>query len=157
MNRALLVGAAMSTLVFAAACTPKVETLGNTPRKEQLEKIKPGQTKDQVRQSLGSPSSVAMFDKNTWYYIGKREEQWAFLTPRVKKQSVLIVRFNGTGTVSEVKKLGLKDAKDVNYVKAETPTMGREDGLIRSMMRLLLDQRSLLGGGGGGGSPDDFR
>lgn len=155
MRSVVLAGIAASALAFTAACSPKVETLGNTPRKEQLEQIRPGQTKEQVRQTLGSPSSVAMFDKNTWYYIGKREEQWAFLTPRVKKQNVLIVRFNGGGTVSEVKRLGLKDAKQVSYVTAETPTMGREDGLITSLMRTLLDQRSLLGGGGG--AADDFR
>ena len=100
---------------------------------------------------MGSPSSIAMFDKNTWYYISKREETYAFFKPRVKKQKVLIVRFSNVGTVKEISTLGLADAREVKYVESETPTMGREDGLITSMMRILLGQRSIFSGGGSEG------
>ena len=68
-NRILVLAAATTALIVLGACAPRVATVGNAPRKEQLDKVRPGQTKEQVRQALGSPSSVAMFDKNIWYYI----------------------------------------------------------------------------------------
>lgn len=149
-NRIFALAAATTALIVLGACAPRVATVGNAPRKEQLDKVRPGQTKEQVRQALGSPSSVAMFDKNIWYYISKREESYAFFKPTVKEQKVLIVRFTNTGQVSEVKRLSLADSRDVKYVDQETPTLGHEDGVITSLVRLLTDQRGILGGGAGG-------
>jgi len=148
MKRFLVLSAAMSAMIVLGACAPRVATIGNAPRKEQLERVKPGQTKEQVRQALGSPSSVAMFDKNIWYYISKREESYAFFKPRVKEQKVLIVRFTDAGQVREVKRLSLADARDVKYVDQETPTLGKEDGVLTSLMRILTDQRGILAPGG---------
>jgi outer membrane protein assembly factor BamE (lipoprotein component of BamABCDE complex) len=144
MKRILVLSAAVSAMIILGACAPRVATIGNAPRKDQLAKVKPGQTREQVRQALGSPSSVAMFDKNIWYYISKREESYAFFKPRVKEQKVLIVRFTDTGHVREVKRLSLADARDVKYVDQETPTLGREDGVLTSLMRILTDQRGIL-------------
>jgi len=144
MKRILVLSAAVSAMVVLGACAPRVATLGNAPRKDQLAKVKPGQTREQVRQALGSPSSVAMFDKNIWYYISKREESYAFFKPTVKEQKVLIVRFTDTGQVREVKRLSLADARDVKYVDQETPTLGHEDGVLTSLMRIITDQRGIL-------------
>ena len=144
IKRILVVGAAASAMIILGACAPRVATLGNAPRKEQLEQIRPGQTKEQVRQALGSPSSVAMFDKNIWYYISKREESYAFFKPTVKEQKVLIVRFTDAGQVKEIKRLSLADARKVKYVDDETPTLGHEDGVLTSLMRILTDQRGIL-------------
>jgi len=150
-NRILILGAAAAALLVLGACAPRVATLGNAPRKEELAKVRPGQTKEQVREALGSPSSVATFDKNTWYYISKREESYAFFKPSVKEQKVLIVSFSETGQVKEIKRLSLADARDVKYVDQETPTLGREDGVLTSLVRLLTDQRGILGRGPAGG------
>ena len=150
-NRILILGAAAAALLVLGACAPNVATLGNAPRKEELAKVRPGQTKEQVRQTLGSPSSVATFDKNTWYYISKREESYAFFKPSVKEQKVLIVRFDTAGQVRDIKRLSLADARDVKYVDQETPTLGREDGVLTSLVRLLTDQRGILGSNPAGG------
>lgn len=149
MRRIVKICVASAAIVMVGACAPRVATLGNAPQEEQLAKLKPGQSKAQVRRTLGSPSSIALFDKNTWYYISKREESYAFFKPRIRNQKVLIVRFNNVGRVKEIKTLSLADAREVKYVDSETPTMGKEDGLITSMIRVLLGQRGILGGGGG--------
>lgn len=155
MKAVAIIGLTVCVIAATSACSPRVDTLGNAPRKEQLAQLKTGLTKEQVRQTLGSPSSVAMFDQDTWYYISKREARYAFFKPNVREQNVIIVRFDGGGIVREIKQLGLKDAREVRYVREETPTMGREDGLITAMMRTLLDQRGLLGTGGT--SAGDYR
>ena len=147
MKPILVVCIAAAAAMVVGGCAPRVATLGNAPRKEQLAQLRPGQTKQQVRQVLGSPSSVAVFNKDIWYYISKREESYAFFKPTVKEQKVLIVRFAGNGRVKDIKRLSLADARKVKYVDAETPTLGREDGVITAMLRLLTNQRGILGGG----------
>jgi outer membrane protein assembly factor BamE len=42
---------------------------GNFVSKEQLESIRPGMNKDQVKQILGSPLVVDMFHPNRWDYV----------------------------------------------------------------------------------------
>ena len=42
---------------------------GNFVSKEQLDSIRPGMTKDQIRQIVGSPLIVDMFHPNRWDYI----------------------------------------------------------------------------------------
>jgi len=121
------------------ACTPIVENLGNRALKENVEQIQVGQTtKAEVVRLLGSPSNVAAFDENTWYYISARQVQFAFLKPRTTEQNVLVIRFDGAGVVREMKELGLQDAQATTYVDRTTPTRGGEPGLLRSLYDTIM-------------------
>jgi outer membrane protein assembly factor BamE (lipoprotein component of BamABCDE complex) len=121
------------------ACTPIVENLGNRALKENVEQIQVGQTtKAEVVRLLGSPSNVAAFDENTWYYISARQVQLAFLKPRTTEQNVLVIRFDGAGVVREMKELGLQDAQATTYVDRTTPTRGGEPGLLRSLYDTIM-------------------
>jgi outer membrane protein assembly factor BamE (lipoprotein component of BamABCDE complex) len=56
-----------------AACVPTVDQRGNLPEPDKLAGIRPGATtKDEVAKILGTPSSTAVFDNKTWYYISRR-------------------------------------------------------------------------------------
>src|SRR5258706_8486866 len=67
-----------------AACSPMVDTRGNMPPPEIVSTIQPGvTTRTQVSQLLGSPSSVATFNDRTWYYIGRKTETVAFMSPEL--------------------------------------------------------------------------
>jgi outer membrane protein assembly factor BamE (lipoprotein component of BamABCDE complex) len=132
--------AALFALALAgAACTPIADNLGNRALKESVEQIRVGHsTKSDVTRLLGSPSNVAAFDENTWYYISARQVQYAFLKPRTTEQNVLVVRFDEAGTVREVKELGLQDAQATTYVDRTTPTRGGEPGFLRSLYDTLM-------------------
>ena len=113
-------------LVLAlAACSPRVDVRGNLPDPERLSEIAPGeQTREEVAQILGTPSSVAMFDKETWYYVSQRTETLAFFEPEIKERSVVVLQFDEKGVVSDVRKLGIEEGKDVLPVERTTPTSG---------------------------------
>jgi outer membrane protein assembly factor BamE (lipoprotein component of BamABCDE complex) len=136
------------------ACNPIVDNLGNRALKENVEQIRVGSsTKQEVVRLLGSPSNVAAFDENTWYYISARQMQLAFLKPRTTEQNVLMIRFDASGVVREMKELGLQDAQATTYVDRTTPTRGGEPGLLRSMYDTIMrgpitrrDSRSRRGG-----------
>lgn len=115
---------AMAALI--AACAPIVDTRGNVPDADVVEKIRIGATtRDEVSSVLGSPSSVATFDPNTWYYISKRTETVAFFRPEVLDQKVLTIRFDEAGLVRDVSQTGKEAGEEIEPVDRVTPTSGQ--------------------------------
>lgn len=120
--------------LLLGACTPRIQTHGNLPDPDRLADIKPGQiSRDEVEEILGSPSSIALFDKETWYYVSERTETSAFFAPEVKERKVIIVKFEPNGVVSSVDTKGLDDGRVIQPVERETPTAGTEMTLIQQM------------------------
>jgi outer membrane protein assembly factor BamE (lipoprotein component of BamABCDE complex) len=79
-----------------------------------------------VAKILGTPSSTAVFDNKTWYYISRRTKQIAFFDPDVVDQQVYIVNFDERGVVKAVDHRDLKDGRDIEPAPGATPAPGRE-------------------------------
>ncbi len=132
---------AVAGLAFAlSACAPRITIRGNLPDPERLAEIQLGQhSRDQVAEILGTPSSTAVFDQETWYYVSERTATLAFFKPRVTRRQVLVLRFDKEGVVTDISTLGLKDGRVVKPVERETPTAGNEltimDQLIGNLGR----------------------
>jgi outer membrane protein assembly factor BamE (lipoprotein component of BamABCDE complex) len=145
------------TLALAAACAPVVDIRGNMPDADLLSEIKEGATtREQVQEKLGSPTSIATFDDNVWYYISKKTQQTAFFDPKVLEQRVLVLRFSDTGRLAEMKSLTLDDAQEVNLVRRFTPTAGQDLGILEQLVgnlgRFNADERTGRIGRSGGRS-----
>ena len=126
--------AAVLGAALLAACTPTQDTRGYMPDEDAIAQVKPGETtKDKVYDLFGSPSSMGTFDQNVWYYIEKRTEQLAFYEVKTLNQRVLAVEFDPGGTVSAVKRWGIKDGKEIDPVARITETRGRELGFIEQV------------------------
>jgi len=139
LPRAAGLAALLAASLAAAACNPITDNLGNRALKENVDQIQVGRTtKNEVVRLFGSPSNVAAFDANTWYYISARQVQYAFLKPKTMEQQVLQIRFDESGVVREVKQLGLEDAKETTYVGRTTPTRGGEPGFLRSIYDTIM-------------------
>ena len=108
---------------------------GFIPDDELVQQIETGQhDRTYVEELLGSPSSVANFDGETWYYITRRTETLAFFEPKVKDQRVLAISFDlATGTVQTVETYGLADGRLIQLVERETPTRGRQLGFFEQL------------------------
>ncbi|MBI1272529.1 MAG: outer membrane protein assembly factor BamE [Alphaproteobacteria bacterium] len=120
--------------LLAAACTPVVANRGNMVDADRLAEIKAGvSTREEVAVKLGSPSHIAALDENTWYYIGRRTEQYAFFDPEVTEQQVVLVTFDDAGIVKDIEKIDTSGAKDISPVQRATPTFGRETTLIQDL------------------------
>lgn len=133
-------------LAALAGCDFPVFDRGNLPKADALTQIKPGVTdKAEVRHLLGTPSSIAAFDKNTWYYISKKEEDIAFLRPEILDQEVYAIRFNDKGIVTDVSHKGLKDARAVTPNPNVTPAQGRPFTFLEQ----LIGNFGKFGNGGG--------
>ena len=130
----LLVMAASAAAL--AACTPEKDLHGMLPDKELIAEIKPGQTRQEdVTRILGTPSAMATFDKETWYYIGEKTETVAFFKPDILEHKVLVVRFTKEGVVEDIEQVDAKkDGKQVSLVTRETPTKGKELTIIQQLV-----------------------
>ena len=129
VRRALL-GCALAA-VLLAGCTPQVHQQGHVADPEALAEIKPGvQTREEVARLLGTPSAVGTFDDARWYYISRRSETTAFHAPELVDQNVTVIAFDENGVVAGITSLSLAEARAIAHVEDETPTRGRELGLL---------------------------
>ena len=124
----------LASVVALAACSPRIDQRGNLLDPDAVLAVQPGvQTKDQVAQLLGTPSTVATFDDKTWYYISKRTETTAFFPSDITDQQVLVVRFNDSNVVENVHIYGMDDAYEIEPVSRTTPTYGQKLTILQQL------------------------
>ena len=140
MGRRLpVVGALCTALVIAVgACSPTTLRHGHQFRESDIQQIQPGMTQDAVRLTLGTPDTQSTISGGmAYYYISSTTEQMAFMKPTETDRKVLAVYFNPVGTVDRVAQYGRKDGKIFDYVKRETPSHARDQGLVGQILRVL--------------------
>ncbi|MEX0809735.1 MAG: outer membrane protein assembly factor BamE [Dongiaceae bacterium] len=121
--------------LLAASCGGKYDVRGNEPDPDKVLAVHPGiDTRQQVSQLLGTPSTTSTFDPNVWYYISKRTEQYAFFDPDIIDQEVLVVKFDDGGLVSDMYIYGVEDGRIVEPVERTTPTYGQELTLMQQLI-----------------------
>ncbi len=126
--------AGLAACLVLTACAARVDSRGNLPDGEALARIKIGEvSKMEVQEVLGSPSSVAAFNDNEWYYISKRTETVAFYRPKVVESKILVLRFDRAGVLKEMETLDQSDSRDVDLVKRETATAGNEITVLQQL------------------------
>ena len=126
---------ALSAAVALAGCTKTVEQRGNLPPPDEIGQIHPGKTtKDEVAKILGTPSSVGVFDDNSWYYISRRTSQFSFFDPKAVDQQVYIVDFNDHNVVKAVDHKTMKDGQEIAPVARATPAPGRELSFLEQIV-----------------------
>ncbi len=134
-RRLALSVASVIVATLAAGCSPTIDTRGNLPDPDQVLKVQPGvDTKNEVAQLLGSPSTTGTFDNDKWYYISTRTRSIAFLEPDIEDQQVLVVSFNKAGVVNDMKIIGLEDAKQITPSERVTPTLGRHITILQQLL-----------------------
>jgi outer membrane protein assembly factor BamE (lipoprotein component of BamABCDE complex) len=120
------------------ACVETVIKHGHQFSEKDLQQIAPGTSEEQVKTTLGSPTSTASVGAGTaYYYISSTQGQTAFFNPKEKDRRVLAVYFGPLGSVDRVAHYGLKDGKVFDYVKQETPSHARDEGILKALFRNL--------------------
>lgn len=118
-----------------SACTPQVATRGNLLEDYQMKEILPGiDAKEDVVRKIGSPTTIAPFDDNVWYYMGQRTEKKGILDPKITQERIVVVSFNqADGKVDKI--IERKDGReDVPIVQRTTPTSGNEFTFMQQML-----------------------
>ncbi len=129
----------LGTVVIVAAllngCLSRIATRGNLPDPDLLATMEEkNATQNEVTQILGSPSTVAMFENETWFYISERTETVAFFEPEVLERKVVVMEFNIAGQLQKVRIIELQDGQDITLVERTTPTLGNESGILEQFI-----------------------
>ena len=114
-------------LILIIGCQKQVETRGNSLDPKLVSSIKPGIHKRyHIERLLGSPSTIATFDEELWYYIGSSVKTFSFFKPELLKRKVLVIKFDQKGFVRNIRHLDTTNQKEIDFVERKTPTKGKE-------------------------------
>lgn len=138
-GRSLSLSAAVLALAALGACTPTKEYHGYVADNPDAPlPVQVGvDTKDTITQRLGSPSTATALDaapETSWYYISTTRERYAFLRPQTTSRKVTVIRFDGNNVVSAVEEFGMDRGRVIAYNTNETPTRGRELGILEQLL-----------------------
>src|SRR5262245_15022602 len=125
---------ALAALVLTA-CENITDIRGFAPSPGTGGKLEVGtQSREDVQRLIGTPSAVATFNPNVWYYISEKQEMWGPSKPWVSEQSVIQITFNESGRVDKIKYYDLKDAQNITMVARITPTSGKELTVLEQLL-----------------------
>ena len=129
---------ALALAAATTACTPTRDYHGYIADEALPKDIEPGvDTRSTVLARLGSPSTKSIFDDNTWIYMSATRTRIAYFKPKVTERTVTAIRFGEDNTVSEVLNYDQEDGEVIRYASSETPTRGRQLGLLEQIFGTL--------------------
>ncbi len=126
----------LAASVFLAACTGDRLQHGHYLTATDLQQVQPGMSQDQVKLSLGTPTTQSTIDGNSaYYYVSTVKTQTAFFKPKTVDRKVVAVYFDPFGTVDRVAQYGLQDGKVVDFVTRKTPSQKGDGSFISQFFR----------------------
>jgi outer membrane protein assembly factor BamE (lipoprotein component of BamABCDE complex) len=137
-RRARVPALAVAACLALAACGETITTHGHQFQENDMQSVAPGMSQEQVKTALGTPTTTATVGGGSaYYYISSTHGQTAFFKPVEKDRKVVAVYFSPMGSVDRVAQYGLKDGKVFDYVTQKTPTVSRDEGLLKALFRNL--------------------
>lgn len=142
-SRVVIVAALGGVSALAVGCNSVSNTLnardvmtqGYVLDDETLELVPVGSSREQVQLALGSPSTTATFDNEVFYYISQtRVRNAAFMKPKLVDQRILAIYFGPDDRVEKIANYGMKDGKLFDFVSRTTPTGGKDENFLASMI-----------------------
>ena len=146
-SRAVLI-ALVAGVTAVAGCSETMIRHGHHFRQTDLQQISPGMGQDQVRASLGTPTTTSPLKSGSaFYYISSTTKQSAaFMGPRETDRQVVAVYFTPTGSVERVAQYGMKDGKVFDFISRSTPSANTNDEtVVQQLFRNLGKRGSVFG------------
>jgi outer membrane protein assembly factor BamE (lipoprotein component of BamABCDE complex) len=136
MRRTVSLGMPLAVAgLLLAACDNIADLRGFSPSPGSVDKLEvKTQSREDVQRLIGTPSAVATFNPNVWYYISAKQEYWGPSKPWITEQSVIQITFDETGRVQTIKYYDLADAQNITMVARVTPTSGKELTVLEQIL-----------------------
>lgn len=149
-GRAVTLVAALTAGMLAAGCAATTTKHGHLFQETDLQQIQAGMSQEQVKLSLGTPTTTATAgNSNAFYYMSSTMKQNVLSAPTETDRQVVAVYFNQVGSVERVANYGIKDGKVFDTISRKTPSANQNDeGILKQMFRNLGQRGSIFGGDG---------
>ncbi|HEY2132167.1 MAG TPA: outer membrane protein assembly factor BamE [Acetobacteraceae bacterium] len=108
---------------------------GNRVDADALKELVPGtSTRADALSLIGSPTTKAPFDDNSWIYIGEVTKPVIGGTQEVLDQEVVLLTFDDKGVLKVVTKKGPDDSLPVAVVARTTPSPGSNASILQQLL-----------------------
>lgn len=113
----------------------KPQTRGNKVDDDQLAQLIPGtSTRRDATALLGTPTTQATFDENTWLYISQVTRAEIGATNLVEEQRVVALTFDAGGILRGITKRGADDSIAVAVADGATKSPGTETSFMQQLL-----------------------
>ena len=99
--------------------------------------------KNDVLDILGKPSTISLFDKNSWFYMESEKVNQSLFKlgkSKIQKNNILLISFNNYGIVDTKKIYTINDMKKLNILKNTTVKKYDETSFAGKLLK-SLDQK----------------
>lgn len=152
--------AAVSPLAACDVFDMPVQSRGNRVEAEHLKELNPGvSTRTDVTALIGSPTTKAPFDDNTWIYVGLVTQSRIGRTPGVLSQEAVVLTFDDRGILRGIETRTEKDSLPVTVSERSTPSPGTEASFMQQLFGNIGRFNATApspGGGPSGAAPKAF-
>jgi outer membrane protein assembly factor BamE (lipoprotein component of BamABCDE complex) len=140
---------AVAVAILLQACSPLVANHGYVPPESALAQLQIGvDTAESVVAKLGRPTTTGVLGNRGLYYVQSRFSQMAFFEPQEIDREVLVLSFNGNGTLGNIERFGLEDGRVVQLNPARTAEVFADRTFVSQLLGNIgrFDAGSLIGG-----------
>jgi outer membrane protein assembly factor BamE (lipoprotein component of BamABCDE complex) len=121
-------------LAILGACSHPVEHRGASYEAEKIPLITPRKTtKNDVLQTLGSPTSTSQFGPETWYYLSNKDQRSPFQKPRFITQGHVAIQFDEKNIVEQVKTYQPNDFIPHSQLQEKTKARGNDASFLQEL------------------------
>ncbi len=124
----------LSCILGVNACAPMRDTHGNFLKTHDIQSVKIGvDTRVEIVQKLGSPTTIAPFDDKKWYYLGQKTLKKGIFDAKVEQERIVLVQFDEDGVASSIREID-QERIDIPLNEDKTHTGGNEIGAIQQLL-----------------------
>ncbi len=98
--------------------------------------------KNDIRNSIGPPSSISKFG-DTWFYIERRKTNQSLFKlgkKKISSNNIIILEFDNMGMVSKKKLLDLSNMNDLKIAEKMTEKKFSQDNMIYNVLTTLREK-----------------
>ena len=98
--------------------------------------------KNDIRNSIGPPSSISKFG-DTWFFIERRKTNQSLFKlgkKKISSNNIIILEFNNMGMVSKKKLLNLSNMNDLKIAEKMTEKKFSQDNMIYNVLTTLREK-----------------
>ena len=133
--RSGLLAASLCVVGGCSIFAPIPTTRGTMIEAVDYNRLIPGKsTRNDVLSLIGSPTTHATFDDNTWIYIGERTAPVPTSVPTVQRQQVVVLTFDANGVLRDRRVLDKADSYNVAMAPGSTPSPGSETSFLQQLI-----------------------
>ena len=136
---------ALALGVMLTGCLTQIDRHGHYFSESEIEQIRPGMSKEQVKLTLGTPDTTTTAGGDVFYYISTTRKRRPVMKPKAVDRKVLAVYFDNSQSVMRLANYGLQDGRVVDLMKGETPSKNSDLTMLQQFFGNLGNRAKTLG------------